>query len=671
MRSEMLHVRAGGNRLRVKRLFLEGKRPLVARPVLVFLHEGLGCIEHWRDFPDSLCETVEMDGLIYDRRGYGGSGIPEERWPADYLLDEAGRVLPEVLKAAGVDDAVLVGHSDGGSIALLAADVAGESIRGIVTEAAHIFVEEETVRGIAEFMEEYEKGGIREKLARFHGENTDAVVRRWANTWLAGDFRNWNIESHLPQISCPVFAIQGENDEYATKRQVQGIVKGVSGEVCWEIVPDCGHAPHVQARQRVTASMARFIESLCRSSCHLRRIEGQWQANCRFISRSRAMSEKKTKILVVDDDLFFRKMLPKKLGAEKFLFEEAENGTVALDKLYADPDIGLVVSDMEMPEMNGMELIERIRKSGNDVPLIVMTATDQVTVAIEAMKIGANDYLIKDENILRTLSISVDRVLDKHRLKECNRKLLSDLAAKNEELEKSNRELRELNDLKNKFLGIAAHDLRNPLSSIRGLSEFLLNEIFGPLNDEQKEYLGVINTTSNDMLFLVNDLLDVSVIERGRLEIKPAMGALTEMIGSRLKINRMSAEKKNMEIVWEAGDLPELEFDPQRVAQVFDNLFSNAVKFSPPGSKILVALKSDGDMATVSISDQGPGISEEERSRLFGEFQKLSAKPTAGEHSTGLGLAIVKKIVDAHGGALEVESDVGQGSTFSFKLPIR
>jgi signal transduction histidine kinase len=382
------------------------------------------------------------------------------------------------------------------------------------------------------------------------------------------------------------------------------------------------------------------------------------------------MSVEKLKILVVDDDLFFRKMLPKKLSSKGFIFDTAENGVEALEKLHANPDVELIISDMAMPEMNGLELIKKIRSTGHDVPFIFLTASDQLNTAIEAMTCGASDYLLKDENILRTLSISVDKVLEKHQLKKSNQKLLQDLAVKNKELEKTNKQLLKLNELKNKFLGMAAHDLRSPLASIRGLSEFLLNEIFGSLTEEQKEYINIINKTSDEMLTLVNDLLDVSVIESGNLDIKPLKTSLISLIKDRIKLYRMSAEKKDTRINFIPEDIPDIFFDSSKIAQVIDNLVSNAVKFSPPISAIYIHVGVDKAMVKVSIRDEGPGISEEEQSRLFGEFQRLSARPTAGEKSTGLGLAIVKKIIDAHHGILEVNSRLGVGSTFSFKLPI-
>jgi signal transduction histidine kinase len=242
------------------------------------------------------------------------------------------------------------------------------------------------------------------------------------------------------------------------------------------------------------------------------------------------------------------------------------------------------------------------------------------------------------------------------------------LEAAHMKLEKTNKELAELSLLKNKFLGIAAHDMRNPLSAISGLIEVLLTTAFGPLTDEQKEYLTIINTTSNEMLFLVNDLLDVSVIESGKLELDIQPCSLTKLLLDRIRLSSIIAEKKGILISYETEDLPDLPLDSKRIAQVIDNLIGNAIKFSPSGSKIKVKSFRHDKMVSVSISDTGAGIPDEELSKLFNEFQPLSVKPTNNEKSTGLGLSIVKKIIDAHKGIMEVQSKVGVGSIFIFSL---
>ena len=382
------------------------------------------------------------------------------------------------------------------------------------------------------------------------------------------------------------------------------------------------------------------------------------------------MGHENTTILVVDDDPFVREMLSMILESGGYALATAENGADAFKQCTEGTRTDLIISDMNMPEMNGLELIHKLRESNIDTPLIILTGNNEISVAVDALKSGATDYLLKDENIQDTVILSVEKSLEKYRLKKQNIQLLEDLAGKNRELEDSNKELLYLNNLKNKFLGIAAHDLRNPLTSIRGLSEILIGKAFGPLTADQEEYLSIINTTSDEMLSLVNDLLDVSVIESGKLELRTAPGSLKETLEERIKIIAVIAERKGIVIKLDAAPVPDAVFDNNRISQVVDNLVSNAIKFSPANSTIHITVAEAGNGVRVSIRDEGPGIPPEERVRLFGEFQRLSVQPTAGEKSTGLGLAIVKKIIDAHKGVLEVESEVGKGSTFSFFLPL-
>jgi signal transduction histidine kinase len=245
--------------------------------------------------------------------------------------------------------------------------------------------------------------------------------------------------------------------------------------------------------------------------------------------------------------------------------------------------------------------------------------------------------------------------------------LLRDMVLKNGALIQ---QLVEMNHLKNKFLGTAAHDLRNPLISIRGLSEIILTEATGPLTQEQKEYTNIINTVSSGMLKLVGELLDISVIESGRLELQRQPGALHRLVSERIRVHTVIAEEKRIVMEEDLAELPDCSFDLDKIGRVIDNLLSNAIKFSPPGSRVSVLLRQEENMARVSVGDEGPGIPMEDRSRIFGEFQKSAALPTGGEKSTGLGLAIAKKIVEAHGGDLMVESREPSGSLFCFTLPI-
>ncbi|HVO83918.1 MAG TPA: alpha/beta hydrolase [Syntrophobacteria bacterium] len=262
LQAEDIDLVAAGHRLRARRL----THPLGSRknggPVLVFLHEGLGCIELWRGFPAALVEVTGLDGLIYDRWGHGKADPLTVRRPHRYLHDEAFDSLPEVLQECGVKEAILIGHSDGGTIALLYGARYRQGLRAIITEAAHVFVEEVTLVGIRETVKQYQSGDLKERLSRYHDDNTETLFRAWADTWLDPGFRDWNVESYLPQVMSPLLVIQGEDDEYATRAQVDAIVGQVSGPVRPLLVPRCGHTPHREAQDLVLQEMAAFIETV-------------------------------------------------------------------------------------------------------------------------------------------------------------------------------------------------------------------------------------------------------------------------------------------------------------------------------------------------------------------------------------------------------------------------
>jgi PAS domain S-box-containing protein len=239
------------------------------------------------------------------------------------------------------------------------------------------------------------------------------------------------------------------------------------------------------------------------------------------------------------------------------------------------------------------------------------------------------------------------------------------------EIAQKNAELAKLNELKNQFLGMAAHDLRNPLTVVNMASSFLLDDSSLLLSAEQRhDFIRRINGNGEFMLKLINDLLDVAKIESGRLDLELATGDLCNLIEENLTMNRMLAEKKGIRLDFapECG-LPPLRFDRGKVEQVLNNLISNALNYSAPGTTVTVrASRMDGSVV-VSVQDQGPGIPAEELDHLFKPFSRTSVQSTAGEKSTGLGLAISRKIVDGHGGRIWAESGVGRGSTFSFSLP--
>ena len=258
MRAETFELPLDDHTLHVRTL--TSADPAAARrPTLVFLHDSLGSIRLWRDFPDRLAADAGCHALVYDRRGYGESAPfgPVPRTPA--YLEEEAEVLARVLAGCGVRRAVLFGHSDGGSIALVAAARFPDLVRGVISEGAHVFVEELTLAGIREAREALRTTDLAARLSRYHGDRTAGVTAAWIETWLSPAFRDWSIERWLPQVRCPVLVLQGERDEYGTAEQVRAIERGVAGPVRAWLVPDVGHTPHRDAADLVLAASLEFL----------------------------------------------------------------------------------------------------------------------------------------------------------------------------------------------------------------------------------------------------------------------------------------------------------------------------------------------------------------------------------------------------------------------------
>ncbi|MFN8346959.1 MAG: alpha/beta hydrolase [Spirosomataceae bacterium] len=243
---------------------LQLSRILVAedRPTLIFLHDSLGCIELWRDFPEQLGGATHCNVLVYDRQGYGKSSPFDNTDRNSNYLEVEADVLHWLMEALSIPSAFLFGHSDGGSIALIAAAKYPEKIKGVITEGAHIFVEDITLKGIHEAVEAFQNTNLRQRLMKYHGEKTEAVVRAWADTWLSEGFRHWNIESFLAHILCPVLVIQGEKDEYGSLAQVDGIISQVAAEAQKFILPSIGHTPHKEAKEAVLEKTTRFLHQI-------------------------------------------------------------------------------------------------------------------------------------------------------------------------------------------------------------------------------------------------------------------------------------------------------------------------------------------------------------------------------------------------------------------------
>ncbi len=259
--SRFVEIDWRGRTVRIEHQWLAPER--VAAPLLVFLHEGLGSVSMWRDFPQRLCDAAGCRGLVYSRPGYGRSTprAAAEAWAVDFLHRQAEEVLPALLRALGVDTQAsppwLLGHSDGGSIALLHAARFPQRVAGLVVLAPHILVEAVSVRSIAQARQAYLGGALRERLARHH-DDPDSAFWGWNDIWLHPPFRHWSIEDELAAIRCPLLAVQGVDDEYGTLEQIRGIARRAPQARLLELA-DCGHSPHRDQPQVLIAAVQAFL----------------------------------------------------------------------------------------------------------------------------------------------------------------------------------------------------------------------------------------------------------------------------------------------------------------------------------------------------------------------------------------------------------------------------
>jgi signal transduction histidine kinase len=355
------------------------------------------------------------------------------------------------------------------------------------------------------------------------------------------------------------------------------------------------------------------------------------------------------RILIVDDDRVNLRIIGGILRHEGYEIAEAASGEEAL-KAYPEFIPNLVLLDVVMPGIDGFETCRILRRTYGETgaPVIFVTARSKADDIVMGFDAGGVDYLTKP--------FRPKEVLARIRTHLSNQLLVEQLS--------------KANAAKDRFLGMCAHDLRNPLSSIRGLAELMNENAIGSLTSEQREIVHTIHGASQSMLQLVNELLDVATIEAGHLKLTKEPTKIADIVERSVHLSNIESAKKNtrIEMVNKTSD-PVIYVDRNKIRQVVDNLISNGVKYSPKGSLITVEIFADESHAGFAVKDKGPGIPDEERHKLFKDYGRLSAQPTGGEKSTGLGLAICRKIVEEHGGTIGVENIPGRGCEFAVRLP--
>lgn len=244
-----------------KKLYIEYNNLFENRPTIVFLHDSLGSVELWRDFPAKLSEAVKCNTIAYDRLGYGKSNpMSTHERPVNYMELEAD-LLNDLLAELNINNAILFGHSDGGTIALITAAKYPKRVEAVICEAGHIFVEDVTLKGVYDAWEAYKTTNLPQRLQKYHGDKVEMLFKAWTETWTRDDYKNWNIEYLLKDITCPLLFIQGEADEYGTLDQVEKTVSQVSGSAEKYIIPQIGHTPHKEVPELVLEKVTDFINT--------------------------------------------------------------------------------------------------------------------------------------------------------------------------------------------------------------------------------------------------------------------------------------------------------------------------------------------------------------------------------------------------------------------------
>ncbi|TAE21484.1 MAG: hybrid sensor histidine kinase/response regulator [Candidatus Kapaibacterium sp.] len=395
------------------------------------------------------------------------------------------------------------------------------------------------------------------------------------------------------------------------------------------------------------------------------------------------MAQKKHTILIIDDNPANLEAIGAclRLTQEQYTVITAPNGQEGCQKaIFAQPD--LVIMDWIMPEMSGLEALTLLkgRTETQDIPVVMLTGLGSAKHVEYALNAGAADYL-------RT-PIDKNELLARVRATLALQDSYKEIKHQREKLETQNHELLALNQEKNEFLGIAAHDLKNPLNNIADLARIIEQDTDSMTLAEIQDFAKLIRESSAKMFELVRNLLDVNAIERGGIHVQAQHFDLVPLVNAVIETYTQRAASKGITLHFDYEREEMFAFADEHLSeQVVENIISNAVKYSPHGKNVYVRIKDEGgrmqqesvadsdlsphtsSFLRIEVADEGPGISAEDMKKLFGKFARLSAQPTGGEHSTGLGLSIVRKLAEAMHGKVWCESQIGCGATFIVELP--
>jgi signal transduction histidine kinase len=381
------------------------------------------------------------------------------------------------------------------------------------------------------------------------------------------------------------------------------------------------------------------------------------------------MMQEPARILVVEDDAGSRLTLCGILEDAGYEVTGVDKGTEALE-VIKDGNFNVIITDIKLPDVGGMSVLELAKEINPDVAVIIMTGYASIETSVNAVNEGAYAYFGKPVN-MDEMKTAIVNALRQQRLSRENKRLVDDLQRSNKLLFEANRQLRAATEAKSIFLAHMSHELRTPLNAVIGFSDLLLGGVAGKINNKQRQCLEDILSSGKHLLTLINEILDLSKVEAGKIDIRPESLRLADVVDDAVTtVKPMIDESKHELAISIAEDLPPVYGDRNRLKQILLNLLSNAIKFTPDGGKISLETSREDDFCKVSMVDNGIGIRKEDQTCIFEPFTQLDTQPGERKQGTGLGLALTKQLVELLGGKIGVESEYGKGSQFSFTIPL-
>jgi len=374
-------------------------------------------------------------------------------------------------------------------------------------------------------------------------------------------------------------------------------------------------------------------------------------------------------ILVVEDEVGMRTTLCAILEESGYKVTGLEKGTEALE-LIRSRSFNAVITDIRLPDVGGIEILEAAKEIEPDVAVIMMTGYASLETAVEAVNEGAYAYFVKPVN-MDEMKTTIFHAFRQQRLSRENKRLVDNLQQSNKLLFEANKQLQKVTEAKSAFLASMSHELRTPLNAVIGFSELMLDGVTGELNDEQRQCLNDILSSGRHLLNLINDVLDLSKVEAGKMDLKLENLNLVEIISEVVQSLKpmLDANRHRLGVSIEE-ELSPVRADRSRLRQIFLNLLSNAIKCTPAGGKLGIEVGKHNNWCQVNVVDNGIGIMKEDQGRIFEPFIQLDTLPDRMKEGSGLGLALTKQFVEIIGGRIWVESEYGKGSKFTFTLPL-